>query len=235
MLRTAIAAVLLAPSFALASEPDAKQLEFFENKIRPVLVENCYRCHSADAAKKKKLKGGLQLDTKAGWLKGGDTGPAIVPGKPKRGHSSQVAARTTTKTCRCRRRANSTDAVIADFEKWIARWCRRPADGDAVAAAASTIDFEKGKQFWCFKPPKEPPVPEIQNANAKTQDAIDAFIAAKWAEKGSDAGPAADKRTLIRRVYFDLIGLPPSPEEVDAFLADSSPTAFAKVVDKSAR
>src|SRR3954466_15744342 len=85
MLRTALVIALLAPSAVRAAEPDAKQVEFFENKIRPVLVEQCYKCHSAEAQKEKKLKGGLLLDTKAALLKGGDTGPAVVPGKPGEG------------------------------------------------------------------------------------------------------------------------------------------------------
>ena len=110
------------------------------------------------------------------------------------------------------------------------RWCHRsPRSG---GHPRSTIDIEKGKQFWSFKEPREAAVPTIHNPQFTVHNPIDAFVAAKWEEKGLEPAPAADKRTLIRRVYFDLIGLPPAPEDVDAFLADHSPEAFAKVVDK---
>src|SRR5688572_21065790 len=117
MLRTATIFTLLVPSFATAAEPDAKQVEFFENRIRPVLVENCYKCHSADA--EKKLRGGLRLDTKAGWQKGGDTGPAVVPGKPADGtllkslHYGDPDLQMPPK-------GKLPESVIKDFEKWIA-------------------------------------------------------------------------------------------------------------------
>src|SRR5262245_23398119 len=213
MLRTALAAALLVPlavSTARAADPvpDAKKVEFFETKIRPVLVEQCYKCHSEEAAKQNKLKGGLKLDTKAGLLKGGDTGTAMVPGK--------ADASLLLKTLRYEGdvqmppKGKLPDAVVKDFEKWIADGAADPRTGDIAKAAG--IDIEKGKQFWSFKAPKEPPVP----GNAKS--AIDAFVAAKWAEKGLKPAAQADKRTLIRRAYFDLTGLPPSPEAIEAFL-----------------
>src|SRR5262245_6062050 len=121
MLRTAIAAVLLAPSFASAAEPepDAKQVEFFESKIRPVLVDHCYKCHSADAEKQKKLKGEFKLDTKADLLKGGPTGAAIVPGKPKDG-TLLKSLHYDDENLQMPPKGKLPDAVIADFEKWIA-------------------------------------------------------------------------------------------------------------------
>ncbi len=225
MLRIALVVALFAPSFALAADPapavDAKKVEFFETKIRPVLVEQCYGCHSEAAAKEKKLKGGFKLDTKAALLAGGETGPAMVPGK--------VAAGTLLQSLKYDAelkmppKGKLPDAVIKDFEKWIADGAVDPRTGEVAKVAG--IDIEKGKQFWSLQAPKEPPVP----GNAK--GAIDAFVQAKWTEKGLKPVAQADKRTLIRRAYYDLTGLPPSAEAVDAFLADKSPNAFEKVID----
>ncbi len=115
------------------------------------------------------------------------------------------------------------DAVVKDFEKWIADGAIDPRTGEVAKVAG--IDIDKGKQFWSLVPPKEPTVP------AGAKHAIDGFVAAKWTEKGLKPVNVADKRTLIRRAYFDLTGLPPSPEAIDAFLADKSPNAFEKVID----
>jgi hypothetical protein len=227
MLPTAAAfALLLAP----AAEPDAKQVEFFENKIRPVLVDHCYQCHSADAKTKKKLKGGLLLDTRDGLLKGGDTGPAVVPGKPA--DSLLLKSLKCDGDLKMPPKGKLSDAVLKDFETWIAAGAADPRGANA-GTAASTIDIEKGKQFWSFQPVKEPTIPVTREAKASaSSSAIDAFVAAKWQEqKLTPVGPA-DKRTLIRRVYLDLIGLPPTAEDVEAFEKDTSPGAFAKVVEK---
>ncbi len=224
MLRIALVAVLVAPSVALAADPaplDAKKVEFFETKIRPVLVEQCYKCHSEEAVKDKKLKGGLKLDTKAALLAGGETGAALVPGKVDKG--TLLQSMKYTDELKMPPKGKLPDAVIKDFEKWIADGAVDPREGGAAKAAG--VDIEKGKQFWSFQPPKEVPVP----GNAK--HAIDGFVQAKWAEKGLTPVAPADKRTLIRRAYYDLTGLPPTPEAVDAFLADNSPNAFEKLID----
>ncbi|VTS02993.1 Uncharacterized protein OS=Planctomyces maris DSM 8797 GN=PM8797T_29703 PE=4 SV=1: PSCyt1: PSCyt2: PSD1 [Gemmata massiliana] len=224
MLRIALVAVLVAPSVALAAAPaplDAKKVEFFETKIRPVLVEQCYKCHSEEAVKDKKLKGGLKLDTKAALLAGGETGAALVPGKVDKG--TLLQSMKYTDELKMPPKGKLPDAVIKDFEKWIADGAVDPREGGAVKVAG--VDIEKGKQFWSFQPPKEVPVP----GNAK--HAIDGFVQAKWAEKGLTPVARADKRTLIRRAYYDLTGLPPTSETVDAFVADNSPTAFEKLID----
>ncbi len=224
MHRIALVAALFVPSLGTAAEPaapDTKAVEFFETKIRPVLVEQCYKCHSEEAAKQKKLKGNLKLDTKAGLLAGGDTGAALVPGKPDAG--TLLKSMKYDGELQMPPKGKLPDAVIKDFEKWIADGAADPRGGDIGKAAG--IDIEKGKQFWSFQKPKEPPVP----GNAKI--AIDAFVAAKWAEKGLKPVAAADKRTLIRRAYYDLTGLPPTAEAVERFVADDAPDAFAKVID----
>jgi cytochrome c553 len=229
MLRIAIAIVLLAQSFAVAAEPDPKQVEFFEAKIRPVLVEHCYKCHSVEAEKEKKLRGTLYLDSKAGLAKGGESGAAIVPGKPSEGKLIK-SMHYDDETLQMPPKGKLPDSVIKDFEKWIADGAIDPR-GDMGMKTAG-IDIEKGRKFWSFQPPREAAVPTIHNPQFTVHNPIDAFVAAKWEEKGLKPALAADKRTLIRRAYFDLIGLPPAPDDVDAFLADESPEAFAKVVDK---
>ncbi len=229
MLRPALAAALVlvvAPGLR-ADPPDPTKVEFFETKIRPVLVEQCYKCHSEEAAKQNKLKGGLKLDTRAGLLKGGDSGAAMVPGK--------VADGTLLKSLKydgdvqMPPKGKLPDAVIRDFETWIADGAVDPRTGEI--AKASTIDIEKGKQFWSFQPPRPPAVPEIRNPKVEIRNEIDRFVHQTWDEKGLTPTTKADKRTLIRRAYFDLTGLPPSPEAIEAFLKDESPDAFAKVVD----
>ena len=214
MPRTAIIAALVASSLASplrAAEPDAKQVEFFETKIRPVLVESCYKCHSAAAAKDKKLKGGLLLDSKAGWQKGGDSGAAIVPGKPNEGtllkflnHEGEAIRGVVAMPPSGKLPA----AVIKDFERWVADGAADPRTD--AGTVAKTIDIEKGKQFWSLVPPREPAVPQIRNPKVEIRNEIDRFVHAKWDEKGLTPAPAADKRTILRRVYLDLIGLPPA-------------------------
>ncbi len=229
MLRIALVVSLLAPSLALAADPtplDAKKVEFFETKIRPVLVEQCYKCHSEEAAKEKKLKGGFKLDTRTGLLSGGETGAAMVPGKVAAG--TLLSSLKYEGELKMPPKGKLPDAVIKDFEKWIADGAVDPRTGEIAKAVG--IDIEKGKQFWSFVPPKEPVVPVSREPKASVTP-IDAFISAKWTEKGLKPVAQADKRTLIRRAYYDLTGLPPSAEAVDTFLADKSPDAFAKVID----
>ena len=215
----ALAAFVALPNLVRAAD-DPKAIEFFENKIRPVLVEHCIKCHGEEAAKEKKLKGGLRLDSKAGWQKGGDTGAAIVPGKPTEG--TLLASIRYDGDNKMPPKSKLPANAIADFEKWIKDGVVDPRT-EPANAKAPTIDFEKGRQFWSLRPP--------MSRDAKDAT-IDSFVAEKWKEKGLAPVAATDKRTLIRRAYFDLLGLPPSPEEVDAFIADASPDAFAKLIDK---
>ncbi|MCE9564250.1 MAG: DUF1553 domain-containing protein [Planctomycetes bacterium] len=229
MLRIAIVVVLLSPTFSSAAEPTAAQLEFFENKIRPVLVETCYKCHSAEAEKAKKLKGGLRLDTKAGWEKGGDSGKAIVPGKPAEG-TFLKSLKYADENLQMPPKGKLADAVIKDFEKWIADGAADPRTDGVVKAVG--IDIEKGKQFWSFVALKDVAPPTVHTQGFTVRNPIDSFVAAEWAKRGLKPVPAADKRTIIRRVYLDLIGLPPTAEDVDAFLADNSADALSKVVEK---
>lgn len=223
----AIAVVVLPAATNAADDP--KAVEFFEAKIRPVLVEHCQQCHSEEAVKQKKLRGGLKLDSKASWQKGGDTGPAIVPGKPKEG--TLLASLKYDGDLQMPPKGKLPAAVIADFEKWIRDGAVDPRTGTATTKAA-TIDIEKGRQFWSFQPPRPQAVPTVNHPTVESRTPIDAFVQAKWSEKGLHPVRLADKRSLIRRVTFDLTGLPPTPEEVDAFVNDSSPEAYSRLVER---
>ena len=207
-----------------ALSPD--DLQFFENRIRPVLAENCYQCHSRDA---DKLKGGLLLDTREGVLHGGDSGPALVPGKPDESALVQ-AVRYTDPDLQMPPKGRLSDRQIADLTEWVRRGAPDPralaAPGSSAAAYGGV-----GRQHWSFLPVTQPAVPAVKDA-AWCRTPVDNFILQKLEAAGLTPNPPADRRTLIRRVSFDLVGLPPTEGEVQAFLADSSPDAFAHVVDR---
>jgi cytochrome c553 len=204
---------------------DADKIAFFEKKIRPVLVETCQQCHG-----ETKANGKLRLDSKAAMLKGGFSGPAIVPGKARESLLIKAIRHLDPELKMPTKAPKLSDAVIADFEKWIDMGAPDPRDGKQTAVAEA-ITWKKAREFWSFQPPKMPQLPSVQNASwPKTP--IDRFILAKLeAEKLTPVRPAS-KREIIRRATFDLTGLPPTPEEVDAFLKDQAPDAFAKVVDR---
>src|SRR5258706_8905538 len=188
-------------------------LDFFEKKIRPVLVERCYECHSAES---KKLKGGLRLDSRDGVSKGGDSGPAVIPGKPEKSLLIK-AVRFTDEELQMPPHHKLTPEQIADLERWV-----RLGVPDSRAAAAGGlpqygIDIAQGRKFWSFQPIKNPRPPAIQNKNW-ANNPIDNFILAKLEEKALPPAGDATKRTLIRRATFDLIGLPPSPTDVESHL-----------------
>ncbi len=212
-----------------AAELPREQLEFFEKKIRPVLVERCYECHSAAA---KKNKGGLTLDTRDGVLKGGDAGPALVPGDPEKSKLIE-AVRYKNRDLQMPPKSPLPPDQVRDLEQWVKLGAPDPrTEAVAQTSGKRALTVEEGRQFWAFQPLANPAVPQVQRSKFKVQSPVDAFIAAKLQEKKLTAAAPADRRTLIRRATFDLTGLPPTPEEVDAFLADKSPEAFAKVVDR---
>lgn len=222
---------LLALLFALGIAPasvfadDAEKIAFFEAKIRPVLIENCYKCHG-----ETKANGKLRLDTKMGVLKGGINGPALIPGNPKDSLLLKAIKHADPELAMPSKEKKLPDNVIADFEKWIAMGAPDPRDGKQPVASDG-IDWKKARAFWSFQPPKMPELPKVKNETwAKTP--IDRFILAKLEAEKLAPVRFATKRELIRRATFDLTGLPPTPGEVDAFLKDESPDAFAKVVDR---
>jgi hypothetical protein len=210
-----------------AQAPDAKGIEFFERKIRPVLVQHCYRCHSEEAQKNKKLKGKLLLDSRAGLLMGGENGPALVPGKAK---NSRLMKALRFDGIEMPPDGKLPAEVLGDFAKWIDMGAPDPRAGKAVIVKR-TIDIEEGKQFWSLRPLGKVALPAVKN-KAWLATPLDNFILAKLEAKGLTPNGRADKARLIRRAYYDLVGLPPTPEEVEAFVNDAAADSYAKLVDR---
>ncbi|GAB4137739.1 MAG: DUF1549 domain-containing protein [Planctomycetaceae bacterium] len=217
--------LLCTSSLHSAEKPTQAELDFFEKKIRPVLVKHCYACHST---KSKNIRGGLLLDSRAGLLKGGETGPAVVPGKP--GKSLLIGA-LKHEDFEMPPDRKLAPAVIADFEKWIRRGAADPRIGKAHLPKKRSIDLEKGRQFWAFRPLTSPVPPQIENASSSVTP-IDRFLQARLAKHNLKPAPVAAKQTLIRRLSYDLIGLPPTPEQIRQFVDDRSPKAYEKLVDR---
>ncbi len=192
-----LAILLLTSSSALAADPAG--IAFFEQKVRPVLVEHCYSCHSTEA---KKLKGNLYLDSKAGWEKGGDSGePVIVPGKPEASLLIRTVQHLEADMEMPPKKPKLPDVVIADLVTWVKMGAPDPRDG-------AKIEAKRGdKSWWSLQP----------LAKQFAHDSIDGFITAKLAEKMLTLNPAAGPRALIRRMSYDVIGLPPTVEEVETF------------------
>ena len=220
-------ASLLSMAPAKAADPAGSAapdgLAFFEQKIRPVLVQQCYECHSAES---KALKGGLLVDSKAGLLSGGDSGPSIVPGNAD---ESLLLAAIKYDGLEMPPKGKLPPQVIADFERWIKMGAPDPRSGKAVVKGK--IDIEAGRQFWAYQLPKQVAPPQVNNSQWPIDD-IDHFILAKIEAAGLTPSVDADRRTLIRRLSYDLIGLPPTQEEVEAFANDKSPDAYERLVDR---
>ena len=204
-----------------ASDPG---VDFFERKIRPLLAERCYECHGAKA---EELKGGLFLDSKEGVLKGGDSGPAIVPGNPEKSLLIKAVRYTSEDLQMPPKNKRLADEQIADLEEWVKLGAPDPrtAEGGRASAQGSANDH------WAFQPIKPVPLPKVRNTRW-IKSPVDAFILAKLEEKGITPNSPADKRTLMRRASFDLIGLPPKAEEMDEFMSDRSPQAFDRWVER---
>lgn len=209
--------------------PTAQDLQFFEQKIRPVLVERCYACHSAESGKPA---AGLLVDSRAALRRGGDRGAAVVPGDPDASLLIKALRYTDSRIQMPPKKEGGklSAAVIADFEKWVKQGAPDPRTG-APAAAARVWDTEKARQHWSFQPPKKSPAPAVNDARWPRSD-IDRYLLAELEGKGLHPVGDADRRSLLRRVSFDLTGLPPTPEETAAFLADADPRAFERVVDR---
>jgi hypothetical protein len=199
--------VVAAQNILAADKRD--QEDFFETKIRPVLVAQCYECHSASS---EEAEGGLLLDTREGIRRGGDTGRAVVPGELA---GSLILDAIRHESIEMPPEEKLPDNVIADFEKWIRSGAHDPRDGKSELIRRE-IDFEQAKDFWSFRPLAEPQVSAADRADWTHND-IDIFILARLEAQGVTPVGDADSESLARRIYFDLIGLPPSPEQVDAF------------------
>jgi cytochrome c553 len=226
-----IALAAFATSRAVAAVSETDGMAFFEKEVRPVLVNRCYQCHSVA----KKTKGGLALDSKESTLKGGDSGPALVAGDPEQSKLIE-AVRYKNHDLQMPPKGELPAEEIKTLEAWIKMGAPDPRAGEVAAAAntkgARVINIEEGRKFWSFKPIARVEPPAVPGRAVAIKNPIDAFIQAKLKEKGLTSAPPADKRTLIRRATFDLIGLPPTPKDVDAFLADKSPEAFDRVIER---
>lgn len=212
-----VALLAIGSAAALADDvvpSTSEQIEFFEKHVRPILVSRCYECHSTDA---DEVRGGLRLDSREGWVAGGDSGPAIVPSKPD--ESLLIAAiRYEDDSTAMPPKGKLPAAEIEILTQWVQRGAPDPRVGQ-VGPARKEIDLEKGRQHWAYQPIRASAVPGVRMAEWPRND-IDRFILARQEAQGLTPGGDAEPEVLIRRVYFDLIGLPPTPEEVDAFVKD---------------
>jgi len=226
-----IISVLAGPAIA-AAVADSSGQDFFEKKIRPVLTAECYRCHSNQASK---LKGGLSLDSREGMLTGGDTGAAITPGDPARSLLVK-AIQQTDKDLAMPPKKKLDASVIADFSTWIkmgAPWPEDAKQGSQPIAIGIAATYDKLRhELWSWQPIAHVEVPAVTDDKQWAKTDLDRVILANLNEHGLKPSPMADKTTLLRRATFDLTGLPPTPQEVEAFLSDKSPDAFAQVVDR---
>ena len=221
----------LIASSAVADDGDTEKLAFFESHIRPVLVEHCYSCHSADA---KEVKGGLLVDSRQGLLTGGDSGAALVPGKTDESLLLKALRHDDLEMPPDRK---LPDNIIANFSAWIRDGATDPRDGN-VSRTKQTVDVEQGREFWCFQPVRRPPIPAVPDTWATTN--IDRFIVvqqmadadnSKVSERTAEAAP----EILIRRLSFVLNGLPPTLKEQDDFMrlwGDDSENAIETTVDR---
>jgi len=205
--------------FALTKE----EIDFFEKKIRPVLSESCYKCHSS---KSEKVKGKLLLDNKSSTLKGGTSGPAVVPGDLDKSLLIK-SIKYTDKDLQMPPSSKLSDSVIKDFETWVKMGAPDPRINTSPAIS---LDEKQTKEHWAYQRLNKPNVPAV---NTKwVINPIDNFIYSKLRENDLSPSIEADKKILIRRLYFDLLGLPPSENDIDSFFKDTSKNAYEKLVDK---
>jgi hypothetical protein len=211
-------------NLSIAAEPSPDDFEFFEKQVRPVLAQSCHKCHG-----EFKQEGGLRLDSRAAAIQGGDSGAVIVPGKPD--ESALVEAIRYAGDLKMPPKAKLADEQIAALTEWVQRGAPWPADKVGSAKGAEFDLVARKARQWVFQPLKAIATPPVKNAGWPLCE-IDKFVLSKLEAAGLTPAPPAEKRALLRRTTFDLIGLPPSPAEIDAFLADDSPRAFERVVDR---
>jgi len=224
--------MLVAPGTSDAVEPTAAQIEFFEARIRPVLVEHCYQCHNSATT----AAGELAIDHRAGTLRGGSGGPIVAPGKPAASRLLAILRHEVEGLKMPQEGPRLSNEVIADFEKWIAMGAPDPRDDPPTAAELAQATsweatFEKRKRWWSLQPVRRVEPPTVKSREW-SKHPVDRFVLAQLERHGLQPAVRADKRTLIRRATFLLTGLPPTPGEIQAFLNDESPQAFDTVIDR---
>lgn len=223
-------AVLMVPLSLCGQTPTTEQDAFFENSVRPLLIERCMGCHG-----EKEQKGGLRLDQLSEILTGGESGAAVVPNKPD---ESLIIQAVRYEGYEMPPDGKLADSEIAVLEKWVSMGAHWPNEsGKPVKRMSREKITDEDRRWWAFQPLSTPQVPELAASsspllNVRKDNAIDRFILAKMSSHGLEPAPEADRLSLLRRVTFDLIGLPPTEKEIDAFLSDTSENAFEKVVDR---
>jgi hypothetical protein len=221
-----VCASMLSLLTSACSRADELGIEFFEKKVRPVLVKHCYECHSMSA---KEIKGGLRVDVGSGLTEGGDSGPSIEAGEPDESLLIK-AVRYSETDMQMPPSGKLPDEAIKDLEEWVRMGAPDPrSDDEPEKPKRESIDLDKGRQIWAFQPPRS--TPQLQIA-AWPRSEIDRYVLGGLEVKQLAPSEDADRPTLIRRLYFDLIGLPPTPEEIDEFVADDSASAIETLVDR---
>ncbi len=216
---------IVASVVATAEEPDqAAQREFFERQVRPILTRHCLSCHGGEA----KIKGGLRLDSRAGWKTGGDSGPAIVAGDLDASLLIK-AVRYSKDSYQMPPEGKLPDAAIRVLETWVQSGAFDPREGDA-GAPRKGIDLEAGRSHWSYRPIQDFPVPNVSAPGTRSD--IDRFLLAKMLTSGLTPVAEATPEELVRRLYFDLTGLPPTPEQLNDFCREPSETRYVELVDR---
>ncbi|MCI0536834.1 MAG: DUF1553 domain-containing protein [Verrucomicrobiales bacterium] len=212
----------------LASVPSAEALAFFESRIRPVLAEHCFECHGS-----KNQQGGLRLDSRAAIFRGGENGPALLTGQSDESRFIQAVKQLHPRS-QAPRQKRLTARQVAELTEWIKAGALWPTENKTEVRRRQRAEFEiteKDRAYWAFQTVHRPLVPKIANRKSQIANPVDAFVLAELDKKGIQPNPPATKRELIRRAYFDLIGLPPSYEQVRAFEQDASPDAYERLLD----
>ncbi len=204
-----------------------QDIEYFEKKVRPILAERCYSCHSSTA---KTIHGGLKVDSAQALYAGGDSGASIIPGKPEESLLIAAILYDSDADYQMPPKGKLPESEIAELKEWVRRGAPFPDDG-SVAAAKQGIDMEEARKFWSFQPVHEHPLPET-SMSSWPQKRLDHFVLSAMEKQGLSPSPKADRATLLRRLSFDLIGLPPTPEEVESFVNNPAPDAYEKEVER---
>ncbi len=213
MLRPLTLALLFAPTAAFAAEPD---FDFFEKKVRPLLAERCLECHSAE----KKVKGGLRLDWRDGWTKGGDSGPAITPGHPEKSLLVE-SIHYGNKDLQMPPKQRLAPEEIAVLEKWIQMGAPDPRSEAQALKKQEGLSIAAGREFWSYAPVQKPALPKVESHDWPRSN-IDRYLLAKMEAAHKKPAPDAPLHSLVRRLYLNLVGLPPSPEQTNAFIQEAT-------------
>ncbi|MFP6766348.1 MAG: DUF1549 domain-containing protein, partial [Planctomycetaceae bacterium] len=224
--------LLLVAVSAVAAEPADDQIAFFEKKIRPVLIEQCYACHNST----REAAGSLALDHRDGMLQGGDGGVILVPGRPDQSRLLPILRHEVTGLKMPRNGARFEAGIVKDFEHWIAMGASDPRDqppsaAELTRATSWEATFAKRKRWWSLQPVVAVPPPVVKNGEWSSHS-VDRFLQVQLQAHGLAPADAADRRTLQRRVSFVLTGLPPTPDEIRRFMDDDSDNAYDTLVDR---